>query len=78
MKKIKVLIVMEGGLISSVFANNNIDYVIVDHDLTDYGEYPVHGTYKPERIIENMYELYTDNSDQEKIEIRDELKRIQF
>jgi hypothetical protein len=78
MKKIKVLIVMEGGLISSVFANTEIDYVIVDHDLADDGECPVHSIRNPDSIIENMYELYTNNSYQKEIEIRDELKRIQF
>lgn len=62
--KTKVLIQVNGGNVTIVASNQDIDIVIVDLDNIDVGSNPISKN-KPDRIVENFYELYNPNDNYE-------------
>lgn len=76
----KVLVTLRGGMIEEMYANNEIELVVVDYDLVDHGESPVstpHVSYYSDEHV-GFSGLFTDTSDPVEMEIRDELKRLKF
>ncbi len=80
MKKSKILITVEGGIVQSVMSTDtNIQFVIVDYDLKGDEPVIVSDPTKPEKLkTENFYELFTDEKDPIDMEVRDKLKRLKF
>jgi hypothetical protein len=74
--KTKVLIQVEGGNINFIASNQEIEIVIIDYDLPNYGEKPVKKI-QPDIIMDEFYTLYSDNTNSES-EIRDELKKLKL
>lgn len=82
MKKTKVLIIVEGGVVQNVISDaDNIEVVVVDWDRKGDEEVIV-GQMDVEILKPiyhgNFWELYTDESDPSEMEVRDELKAIHF
>lgn len=76
--KPKILICIKDGMVESISANMDCDIVIVDYDCFQDGDDQVSGIINPDAISENIYELFTDQSMPQDMEIRDELKRLKF
>lgn len=75
----KILVRVEGGNVTSVCSNRkDVKIVIVDYDKSDNGDNPVTDILPPDSVSDNMYELFTDQSDPKSGEVRDELKRRKF
>ena len=78
MKKTKVLIEIQGGLIQAIYSNNrNTQVVIIDQDMTDVGEPGISEIRSPDGVADDLYTIYSGSEPRER-EIHDELKRIKF
>lgn len=75
----KVIITLEGGIITSVCANKLLDITVVDYDLIDNGESPVFKLEQDE-IFKNgeAYQLIDNALGPAEQEVRDELKRMKI
>ena len=76
--KTKVLITLRGGMVEEVHSNHDIEYVVVDYDLVDQGQCPVHGPREQDSKVDNFHELFTDKTEPVDMEIYHELKRYHF
>lgn len=78
--KTKILIRVDGGNITGVYTNNkDVQIVTADFDnLEGGGDKLCSDILPPEAVSENLYELFTDNTDKQEEQLRDELKRIKF
>lgn len=77
--KIKIAIIVESGNVIAVNSNSkNVEYVIIDHDNFDMELPPVSNKFSPERINDNIYEMYDRYSPVQDAEIHDILKKIKF
>lgn len=77
-KKIKILIEIKNGMIRNLMSNSDdVMYVIVDYDLPENGDKPVSPILEPDFVSDNLRDAFTD-TDEETVEIWDELKRLKF
>ncbi len=82
--KTKVLIVVEGGVITEVNSNSDIEIVIVDKDSikengNEQGELDFNlSVYSPDAIQENLYEIFKDCKDEISILCNRQLEMINF
>ena len=78
----KILIEVKGGSVTAISATEDVQIVIVDYDNSDNGNNPVTPSevLYPDAIFEDgeAHTLFTDASDPEEMEIKDELKRLKF
>ena len=74
--KPSILITVEGGLIQSFIASEDMDITIVDNDIPKVGEGPGISQHEPDTICKKgeFYLEYTDESDPREMEIHHELK----
>lgn len=77
MNKTKVIIETRGGVLVAVYSNTPLDYILIDHDLTELGENPVHAPGEPDQVHPVLYELF-DSDTPAGLEIREDLKRFHF
>lgn len=76
--KPKILICIKDGMVETSCANMDCDIIVVDYDCFQPEDDCVSGVLAPDAISENIYELFTDQSNPQEIEIRDKLKRLKF
>jgi hypothetical protein len=75
----KIIINVRGGLVESVYGNdNNTRIIIIDHDNLDQQSDFELNVLSLDQRADNLHELFTDATDSREMEIRDELKRIHF
>lgn len=74
--KPKILILVEGGLIQSFIASEDMDIIVVDNDIPKSGDGMGISQYQPDTICEKgkFYMEFTDSSDPRDMEIHYELK----
>lgn len=77
MSQIKLIIEIRGGNLTSVLANADLRYIVVDYDNIELGAQPVSGPLAPDVIGDKLYTLYND-PDPANREISNELKRLKF
>lgn len=74
----KIVIQVDGGNISGIYANRDIKIVVIDNDNAEEGNGTgISEILEPDAISASLHELYIDNEPRT-IEIRDELKRLKF
>lgn len=78
----KILIEVKGGTVINISATEEVKIVIVDYDNSDNGSNPIMPSdpLYPDAIFKDgeAHTLFTDASDPEEMEIKDELKRLKF
>lgn len=75
----KLIITLEGGMITSIRATKPVDVTIVDYDLPDVGEDPVFKYEEVEIFKEGEAYQSVDNAmGPTEQEVRDELKRMKI
>ena len=78
MKKTKILIEIQGGLVQTIYSNNkNIQLVIIDQDMADVGEPGISEIKSPDGVADDLYTMYSGSEPREQ-EVHDELKRLKF
>lgn len=78
-KKSRILIIVEGGIVQSIMTDqDNMRAVVIDFDKQSDEPCIVAEPEVEKLKHDNFYELYTDKSDAEEMEIREELKRLKF
>lgn len=80
MKKPRILIQVEGGLVVGVISNMDIEYVVVDHDNTEGNEGFVGSVLEQDSIYENgkFHEAFAKIKGHEIERIFNELSEIKF
>jgi len=77
-EKTKIVIQIDGGNVSYVYANHkDVEIVIVDNDNGDAGGDRVGYLLAPDKVSDPIRDLYNDNN-AASIEIREDLKRKKF
>jgi hypothetical protein len=77
MKPIKILLEIKNHTVHCVYANVDIQYIIVNRDDLNRGWHPLSVPLEPEIVQDPLYLCYSDVDPQE-AEIRENLRRIDF
>lgn len=78
-ERVKIAIIVNGGCVVALNSNNeNVEYVIIDHDNFDIGCSPVSDILHVDRVSDNIYELYDSYSPIQDSEVRKKLKKLNF
>lgn len=76
-KPTKVVIELQSGYVQAVYSNTPIQYVIVDYDDHEMGDYPLSVPLETDGVAKQLYTLYNE-SDPSQSEIRELLRRIEY
>lgn len=76
MENVKVINEIRGGVLQAVYANQPLQYVVVDFDNLDKGNAPVGPVMEPDFVTEDLHTIHGSNPAGD--EISEALKRIHF
>lgn len=84
MKKTKVLIIVEGGIVQSVHADSDLEYVVVDYDKHSDDPVLIGGVNTPDTVLGpgekfyNMYKPAKESTDRDEVFVHESLKKLKF
>lgn len=80
--KPKILIVVEGGIVQSVHADQDIQFVVIDYDSSSDEPVIVGEINEPDTVLkeeDKFYDMYSKSStDQDEIFVHKALKKLKF